>query len=124
MPAPRVSADNLIENVTVTKPGRADDQRCAPGGTMDGIVVTNAMGEVRNNVVEGYHRSLTAAGSWTRYGFTTISPETLSYGFNADSLTNNNVILESNQFIHPARYGIVYGRRGHRPDLQQLECAA
>ena len=79
-----------------------------PGGAMDGIVVNNAVAEIRNNVVEGY---IIGYGGWLMdqvWFHDNISRDSF-YGFNADSFTNNNVILESNQFIHPARYGMVMG---------------
>ncbi|HEX4604890.1 MAG TPA: hypothetical protein VH724_12905 [Candidatus Angelobacter sp.] len=105
------STGNLIENVTVTRPGRAMTSGSPPGGAMDGIVVNTAMAEIRNNVVEGY---LIAYGGWAMDGVwlhDNISRDSY-YGFNADSFTNNGVILQSNQFIHPARYGIVMGGGG------------
>ncbi|MBZ5508178.1 MAG: hypothetical protein LAO78_22180 [Acidobacteriia bacterium] len=108
---PHESAGNLIENVTVTKPGRPMTSGSPPGGAMDGIIVNTAMAEVRNNVVEGY---LIAYGGWAMEGVwfhDNISRDS-HYGFNADSFTNNGVILQSNQFIHPARYGIVIGGGG------------
>jgi hypothetical protein len=111
-PAAQVSAGNLIENVTVTEPGRAMTSGALPGGAMDGIVVNNAVAEIRNNVVEGY---IIAYGGWLMdqvWFHDNISRDSF-YGFNADSFTNNNVILESNQFIHPARYGMVIGGGGH-----------
>jgi hypothetical protein len=101
----------LIENVTVTKPGRPMTSGSPPGGAMDGIVLSNAMGEVRKNLVEGY---LIAYGGWIMdqvWFHDNIAKDTY-YGFNADSFTNNGIILESNQFIHPARYGIVIGGGG------------
>lgn len=109
--APQVSMDNLIENVSVTKPGRPMTSDSLPGGAMDGIVVNNAMAEIRNNVVQGY---IIAYGGWNmdQVRFHDNISRDSFYGFNADSLTNNNVILESNQFIHPARYGIVIGGGG------------
>jgi hypothetical protein len=110
-PTPQVSAGNLIENVTVTKPGRPMTSGSPPGGAMDGIVLSNAMGEVRKNLVEGY---LIAYGGWIMdqvWFHDNIAKDTY-YGFNADSFTNNGIILESNQFIHPARYGIVIGGGG------------
>jgi hypothetical protein len=107
-PGSHQSAGNLIENVTVTKPGRPMSSGALPGGAMDGIVVNNAVAEIRNNVVEGY---IIAYGGWLMdqvWFHDNISRDSF-YGFNADSFTNNNVILESNQFIHPARYGMVMG---------------
>lgn len=105
---PRQSSGNLIENVTITKPGRPMSSGSPPGGATDGIIVNTAMGEIRNNVVEGY---LIAYGGWAMQGVwfhDNISRDS-HYGFNADSLANNGVILQSNQFIHPGLYGIVIG---------------
>ena len=78
------------------------------GGAMDGIVLNNATGEVRNNVVEGY---AIAYGGWAMgnvWFHDNISRNSI-YGFNADSYTNNGIILQSNQFIHSAAYGVVIG---------------
>jgi len=108
---PHQSSGNLIENVTVTKPGRPMTSGSPPGGSTDGIVVNVAMAEVRNNVVEGY---FIAYGGWAMEGVwfhDNISRDSY-YGFNADSLTNNGVTLQSNQFIHPAGYGMVIGGGG------------
>jgi hypothetical protein len=105
------SAHNLIEGVNVTKPGRAIVSGSAPGGAIDGIVVNNATAEIRHNLVEGY---TIAYGGWIMdqvWLHDNVSKDSI-YGFNADAVTNNNVILESNQFIHSARYGIVIGGGG------------
>jgi hypothetical protein len=108
---PRHSANNLVENVNVTKPGHPVISGSAPGGAMDGIVVNNATAEIRNNLVEGY---TIAYGGWImdQAWFHDNTSRDSIYGFNADALTNNNVILESNQFIHSARYGMVIGGGG------------
>ena len=105
---PNQSAANLIENVSVTKPGRLMVSGFPAGGAMDGIVLNNATGEVRNNVVEGY---AIAYGGWAMGSvwFHDNVSKNSTYGFNADSFTNNGVILQSNQFIHSAAYGIVIG---------------
>jgi hypothetical protein len=66
------------------------------------------MGEVRNSVVEGY---FIAFGGWNMDHVSihdNITRET-HYGFNADSFSNNNITLQSNQFIHPRQYGIIMG---------------
>jgi len=105
---PPVNSGNLIENVTVTQPGRPVFSDSPPGGAMDGIVLNNAMGEVRNSVVEGY---FIAFGGWNIDHVSihdNITRET-HYGFNADSFSNNNVTLQSNQFIHPREFGIIMG---------------
>jgi hypothetical protein len=105
---PHVSSGNLIENITVTQPGRPVFTDSPPGGEMDGIVFNNAMGEVRNSVVEGYFIAL---GGWNIDHVSihdNIIRET-HYGFNADSFSNNNITLQANQFIHPHEYGIIMG---------------
>jgi len=108
---PHQSSGNLVENVRVTKPGRPMTSGSPPGGAMDGIIVNTAMAEVRNNVVEGY---LIAYGGWAmeKVWFHDNISRDSHYGFNADSFTNNDVILQSNQFIHPAQYGMVIGGGG------------
>jgi hypothetical protein len=108
---PHESTGSLIEKVTVTKPGLPMTSGSPPGGAMDGIVVNTAMAEVRNNVVEGY---LIAYGGWAMENvwFHDNVARDSYYGFNADSLTNNGVILQSNQFIHPVLYGMVIGGGG------------
>ena len=105
------STHNLIEKVNVTKPGRPMTSGSAPGGAVDGIVVNNVTAEIRNNLVEGYP---IAYGGWVMdkvWFHDNISRDSI-YGFNADALTNNNMILESNQFIHSAKYGVVIGGSG------------
>jgi len=105
---PTQSAGNLIENVSVTNPGRLKVSGFPAGGAMDGIVLNNATGEVRNNTVEGY---AIAYGGWamSNVWFHDNISRNSTYGFNADSFTNNGIILQSNQFIHSAAYGIVIG---------------
>jgi hypothetical protein len=108
---PHRSMHNLIEGVNVTKPGRAVVSGSAPGGAIDGIIVNNATAEIRHNLVEGY---TIAYGGWIMdqaWFHDNVSKDSI-YGFNADAITNNNVILESNQFIHSGRYGIVIGGMG------------
>jgi hypothetical protein len=105
---PHVSSGNLIEKITVTQPGRPVFSDSSPGGEMDGIVLNNASGEVRNSIVEGY---FIAFGGWNIDHVSihdNITRET-HYGFNADSFSNNNITLQSNQFIHPRQYGIIMG---------------
>ena len=105
---PQVSSGNLIENIWVTQPGRPVITGSSPGGETDGIVFNNAMGEVRNSTVEGY---FIAFGGWNM-DHVSIHDNIIRdthYGFNADSLSNNNITLQSNQIIHPRRYGIIMG---------------
>ena len=105
------STGNLVENVHVSKPGRSMANGSPLGGAADGIVVSNAKTEVRNNVVEGYQIGY---GGWNmnEVWFHNNIARNTHFGFNTDSLTNTNVILESNQFIHPLSYGIVIGGDG------------
>ncbi len=62
---PHQSTGNLIEDVTISKPGRPMTSGSPPGGAMDGIIINTAMAEVRNNTVEGY---LIAYGGWAMDG--------------------------------------------------------
>lgn len=105
------SADNLIENVTISHPGKPVFSGELPGGAMDGIVMNNAAAEIRKNVVNDI--SL-AYGGWSMKGvnFHDNVAKGGLYGFNTDSLSNSDVILQSNQIIHPALYGIVIGGSG------------
>ena len=110
---PQASTANMVENVIITNPGQPMRSGSPPGGGMDGISVNNVGGEIRNNDVERY---FIAYGGWAMenvWFHDNISRDTY-YGFNADSFNNVGIILQSNQFIHPARYGIVIG--GGTPD--------
>lgn len=108
VPGAEVSAENMIENVRVSKPGRPMSKDSPPGGAMDGIVINGAAGEVRNNVID---EALIGIGGWSmdHVWFHDNLTRNTSYGFNADSFVNNNIRLESNQFIHPRLYGIIVG---------------
>jgi hypothetical protein len=106
------STGNLIENIFVGRPGHSPVSGSPLGGAADGIVVSNAKAEVRNNVVEGY---AIGYGGWNMnevWFHDNVARDTI-YGFNADSFSNNNVTLQSNQFIHPAKYGIIIGGCDH-----------
>jgi len=105
---PQQNTGTIIENVTVSKPGTPMMQGELPGGTTDGIVVNNAVAEVRNNTVDGY---AVAYGGWAMGPvlFHDNIAKNVQYGFNADSFDNIGVILEANKIIHPASYGIVIG---------------
>jgi hypothetical protein len=108
---PNASSGNLVENVTVSQPGRPMTSNSPPGGAMDGIVVNGASAEIRNNNVENYG---IAYGGWAMgnvFFHDNIAHDCV-YGFNADSFSNNGITLQSNQFIHPTRYGIVIGGGG------------
>ncbi len=102
------STGNLIENVSVTKPGRPMTRNSPSGGSMDGIVVNNAVTEIRNNVVEDYYIAYSGWSMNQVWFHDNISRNT-AYGFNADSFTNIGVTLQSNQFLHPTKYGIIIG---------------
>ncbi len=102
------SMGNLIENVSVTRPGRPMTRNSPAGGSMDGIVVNNAATEVRNNLVEGYYIAYSGWNMKLVWFHDNISRNT-AYGFNADSFTNIGITLQSNQFLHPSKYGIIIG---------------
>lgn len=108
---PQQSTGNLIEHVTVSKPGLAMISGARAGGAMDGIVVNNAVAEIRNNVVDGYQLGY---GGWAMgpVNFHDNIARNVQYGFNDDSFTSNGVILQSNQFIRPSSYGLVIGGGG------------
>jgi hypothetical protein len=108
IPNPQVSAGNLIENISVSKPGHTLTPGSPPGGTMDGIIINNARGEIRNNVVAGYFIAY-GGFSLDRVWFHDNIAQDCSYGFNMDAFSNHGIIIQSNQFIHPIRYGIVMG---------------
>ena len=113
-PDPQQNADNIIENVNVGNPGLATVSGSPAGGAMDGIVVNNAIAEVRKNVVDGYP---VAYGGWAMgpVQFHDNIARNVAYGFNADSFTSSGVVLQSNQFIAPSSYGVVIG--GGSPDV-------
>ena len=108
---PQQNTGNKIENVNVTNPGRAMFSGSPAGGAMDGIVINNAVAEVRNNVVDGYQ---VGYGGWAMgtVNFHDNIARNIQYGFNADSFDNTGVILQSNQFIKPSSYGLVIGGGG------------
>ena len=105
---PQQNTGSIIENVNVSSPGSAVVSGSPPGGAMDGIVVNNAVAEVRNNVVDGYQ---VGYGGWAMgpAQFHDNIARNIQYGFNADSFTNSGVILQANQFIGPSSYGVVIG---------------
>jgi hypothetical protein len=105
---PTQSTGNIIEHVTLANPGRPVIPGSPPGGAIDGIVVNNAVAEIRNNVVDGYTLGY---GGWAMgpANFHDNIARNVQYGFNADSFTNSGVTIQSNQFIHPSSYGIVVG---------------
>jgi hypothetical protein len=107
-PDPQQSTGNIVEHVNVSNPGRAMTGSSPAGGAMDGIVVNNAVAEVRNNVVDGYQ---VGYGGWSMgaVNFHDNIARNIQYGFNTDSFTNSGVALQNNQFIRPSSYGIVIG---------------
>lgn len=107
------SRNNLIEHINVHKPGKAVLRGESDGGKMDGIVISDASAEVRNNNVEN---TIIGYGGWLMrdVNFHDNVARNVGYGFNADSFTNTAVTLRSNQIIHPAFYGVVIG--GGQPD--------
>jgi hypothetical protein len=107
-PDPQQSTGNIVEHVTVSNPGRAMVSGSPAGGAMDGIVINNAVAEVRNNVVDGYQ---VGYGGWNMGAvqFHDNIARNIQYGFNTDSFTNSGVALQNNQFIRPSSYGMVIG---------------
>jgi hypothetical protein len=105
---PTDSAGNIIENVTMSRFG---------GGFCTAIAVANSLAEVRNNQVNGYQIGY---GGWTMGAVRfhdNLAVDT-AYGFNIDSLTNDGVIIESNQITNPRSYGIVIGGGGTYTNLR------
>ena len=105
---PQQSAGSVVERVNVTQPGRPVATGSAPGSGSDGIVVSNAVAEIRNNLVDGYAIAYGGFGMGPAEFHDNVAQNTV-YGFNADSFDNNGVVLRSNQFIRPSSYGIVIG---------------
>ncbi len=107
----------LFETFAVQLWGMADPLTVSgspAGGAMDGIVVNNAVAEIRKNVVDGYQ---VAYGGWAMgpVKFHDNIARNIAYGFNDDSFTSSGVVLQSNQFIAPSSYGVVIG--GGSPDV-------
>ena len=100
--SPADNNHNLIENVVMTD---------FHGGACTAIAVANAVGEVRNNMVDGYQIGY---GGWSmgEVYFHDNTAANTEYGFNIDSLNNNGVRIESNRIIHPQKYGFVIGGGG------------
>jgi hypothetical protein len=98
-PSPTESGGNIIENVIMSQ---------SFGETGCAIAIANVLAEVRHNQVAGYPIGY---GGWKMgpvYFHDNTATET-GYGFNIDSLNNAGVRIESNQIIHPQKYGIVVG---------------
>ena len=98
----RRSVDNVVEYVTFSG---------WSGGHCTAIALGNAVGEVRNNVVNGYQ---IAYGGWIMGAARFHDNYAMGgeYGFITDSLDNDGVIVQSNTFIHPLRGGMVIGSTG------------
>jgi len=105
---PQVSSGSIVERVNVTQPGRPVASGSPPGGASDGIVVSNAVAEIRNNLVDGYAIGYGGFGMGPAV-FHDNTTQNTQYGFNADSFDNNGVVVRSNQFIRPSSFGIVIG---------------
>ena len=102
-PAPAKNVGNIVEYVTMSNFGK---------GKCTAIALANAAGEVRFNRVESY---FIAYGGWnlshgSRF-HDNVSVNTV-FGFNVDSLSNTGFVIEHNQIVHPAKYGIVVGETG------------
>jgi hypothetical protein len=97
--SPSPSSGNIIEYVTLRDQG---------AGACTAIAITNAMGEVRNNEVNGYEIGY---GAWSigKVAFHDNTAIDTKYGFNIDSGENDGVRIYNNQIIHPRRWGMVFG---------------
>ncbi len=102
---------NVIENVHM---------RQSFGDTGCAITLANAIGEVRNNNVDGYPIGY---GGWDmgEAVFHNNTAVNTGYGFNIDSLVNNGVRIEENQIVHPRKYGIVVGGGGTYANFKLLK---
>ena len=105
---PSQSQGNLVERVTLSRPGSTVGPGSFPGGAVTAIAVANAAAEVRNNNLDGYS---IAYGGWAMQSVWFHDNVGINnrYGFNTDSWNNFDVTLQSNRFIHPSLYGIVLG---------------
>lgn len=113
-PAPPKNVGNIIEYVTMSNFAR---------GKCSAIALANAAGEVRFNKVESY---FIAYGGWNlsrgaRF-HDNVAINTV-YGFNVDSLSNTGFVIDHNQIIHPAKYGIVIGEAGTFTNFELLDNA-
>jgi hypothetical protein len=106
--APSLNTGNIIEYVTMTG---------WSGGQCTAVAIANALGEVRNNAVDGYQ---IAYGGWTlgKVSFHDNLATNTDYGFNIDSLQNDGVIIQNNRIIHPRSWGIVVGGGGRYANFQ------
>jgi hypothetical protein len=100
---PGKNRDNIIENVSLTHHF---------GDVCTAIALGNATGEIGNNLVEGYQIGY---GGWGMDHGTVFHDNialNTEYGFNIDSLVNNDLRIENNKIIHPRKYGLVIGGGG------------
>lgn len=110
---PQENNGNVVERVSMSDFG---------GGACTAIAMANAIGEIRNNTVEGYG---IAFGGWSMgpvwfHDNTALNTE---YGFNIDSLRNEGVRIERNRIIHPRKYGIVIGGEGTYANFRIIDNA-
>lgn len=103
-----LNSGNIIEYVTMSGWG---------GGQCTAIAIANALGEVRNNSVDGYQIGY---GGWIlgKVWFHDNVTTNTAYGFNIDSLDNDGVRITNNRIIHPQQYGIVVGGGGRYANFQ------
>ncbi|MBZ5524168.1 MAG: hypothetical protein LAP21_18185 [Acidobacteriia bacterium] len=111
-PAPPKNTGNTVEYVTMSNFGK---------GKCTAIALANAAGEVRFNRVESY---FIAYGGWNlsrgaRF-HDNVAVNTV-YGFNVDSLSNTGFMIDHNQIVHPAKYGIVVGEAGTFTNFELLD---
>lgn len=106
--SPYINIGNIIENVTISGWGR---------GKCTAIAVAAATAEVRNNSVADYQIGY---GGWSmgKMSFHDNIATNTAYGFNIDSLENEQVIITHNQIIHPREYGIVVGGGGRYANFE------
>jgi hypothetical protein len=97
--SPVQNSGNLIENVTMKQ---------GYGATGCGIVVANALGEVRHTLVQSFPIGYSGWKMGAVYFHDNTAIDT-GYGINIDSWDNDGVRLESNHIIHPQKFGIVVG---------------
>lgn len=97
--SPSQNSGNLIENVTMKQ---------GYGATGCGIVVANALGEIRHTLVQSFPIGYSGWKMGEVYFHDNTAIDT-GYGINIDSWDNNGVRLESNHIIHPLKFGIVVG---------------
>jgi hypothetical protein len=102
------SQNNTIEYVTLSS---------WRGGKCTAIVMVNASGVVRYNVVDGYQQGY---GGWvmsSAWFHDNIANKT-GAGFLIDSEANAGVLITSNQIINPSNSGIVIGGSSQKTSFQ------